>query len=86
MTDQTTEITLDQLTTGDQAKVVRISGERRMRRRLLDMGLITGETVAIKAVAPLGDPLELIVKGYQLSLRKQDARQIIVEVSRATTS
>lgn len=73
------EATLDQLARGQRATIVRIAGERTLRRRLLDMGLVTGETVTLTAVAPLGDPLELTVKGYRLSLRKAEARQIVVE-------
>jgi ferrous iron transport protein A len=73
------EITLDQLARGQRAIVVRIGGERNLRRRLLDMGLVTGETVTLRAVAPLGDPLELTLKGYQLSLRKAEARVVVVE-------
>lgn len=71
--------TLDQLARGQRAVIVRIGGERALRRRLLDMGLVTGETVTLTAVAPLGDPLELTVKGYRLSLRKEEARLIVVE-------
>ncbi len=74
------ETTLDQLARGAQAVIVRVGGERALRRRLLDMGLVIGETVTLRAVAPLGDPLELLVKGYRLSLRKAEARQIVVEV------
>ena len=72
-------ITLDNLQIGDEAILVRIGGQKRTRRRLLDMGMVPGEVVKMKSVAPLGDPLELVVKGYQLSLRKQDAHQILVE-------
>jgi ferrous iron transport protein A len=77
----TAEATLDQLARGQRATIVRIAGERALRRRLLDMGLVTGETVTLTAIAPLGDPLELMVKGYRLSLRKAEARQIVVEPS-----
>jgi Fe2+ transport system protein FeoA len=80
MTTVQTEQTLDQLPRGAQGRIVRMSGERAVRRRLLDMGLAPGEIVPLKAVAPLGDPIELLVKGYQLSLRKREARQIVVEV------
>ncbi len=83
MIPQVAQTTLDQLPIGGQGIVVRIGGEKATKRRLLDMGLVTGETVTIKAVAPLGDPLELLVKGYQLSLRKDEARQIVVEVGHA---
>jgi ferrous iron transport protein A len=80
MTTVQTEQTLDQLPRGAQGRIVQMSGERAVRRRLLDMGLAPGEIVTLKAVAPLGDPIELLVKGYQLSLRKREARQIVVEV------
>jgi DtxR family Mn-dependent transcriptional regulator len=83
MSTQVSQTTLDQLPIGGQGVVVRIGGEKATRRRLLDMGLVTGETVTIKAVAPLGDPLELLIKGYQLSVRKDEARQIVVEVGHA---
>ncbi len=75
------EQTLDQLARGSRGVIVRVGGERALRRRLLDMGLVTGETVTLVAVAPLGDPLELLVKGYRLSLRKHEARQVLVEVA-----
>lgn len=76
----TRQLTLDHLPVGERARLVRVGGEKKTRRRLLDMGVIPGETVTVKAVAPLGDPLELVVKGYQLSLRKAEAHQIVVEV------
>jgi ferrous iron transport protein A len=71
--------TLAQLACGERAVVVRIVGERALRRRLLAMGLVTGEIVTLRSVAPLGDPLELSVKGYRLSLRSEEARLVIVE-------
>jgi ferrous iron transport protein A len=73
-------VTLQQLAVGQQATIVRIGGEKATRRRLLDMGLVTGETVTVARVAPLGDPIEVLIKGYHLSLRKQEAGQITVEV------
>ncbi|RRR65508.1 MAG: ferrous iron transport protein A [Candidatus Viridilinea halotolerans] len=79
MSNEKIETTLDQIGRGQRAVVVRITGERTLRRRLLDMGLVTGETVLLRAVAPLGDPLELTLKGYQLSLRKAEARLVVVE-------
>lgn len=72
-------VTLDQLARGCSAIIVRVGGDRALRRRLLDMGLIHGETVTLTGLAPLGDPLELTIKGYHLSLRKSDARCIQVE-------
>lgn len=72
-------LTLDQLARGQRAVVVQIAGERALRRRLLDMGLVTGETLTLTAIAPLGDPVEITVKGYRLSLRKEEARLVVVE-------
>lgn len=72
--------TLQQLAVGQQATILRVGGEKATRRRLLDMGLVTGETVTVERVAPMGDPIEVLIKGYHLSLRKQDASQITVEV------
>ncbi len=73
------EMTLDQLVRDQRAVVVRINGERALRRRLLDMGLVPGEQVTLTAIAPLGDPIELTLKGYRLSLRKAEARLVVVE-------
>ncbi len=81
MSQRTNQISLDRLPVGQQATIVRVGGERATRRRLLDMGMVTGETVTMKAVAPLGDPVELLVKGYSLSLRKYEANDITVEVA-----
>lgn len=79
MSTEATPLTLDQLKRGQRATVMRIDCEKTLRRRLLDMGLVTGETVTLTGVAPLGDPLELSLKGYKLSLRKAEARLITVE-------
>jgi ferrous iron transport protein A len=81
MSQRTNQISLDRLPVGQQATIVRVGGEKTTRRRLLDMGMVTGETVTMKAVAPLGDPVELLVKGYSLSLRKYEANDITVEVA-----
>ncbi|MCS6841951.1 MAG: ferrous iron transport protein A [Roseiflexus sp.] len=83
MSDGTT-VTLDQLACGRSAIIVHVGGDRALRRRLLDMGLVRGETLTLTGLAPLGDPLELTVKGYRLSLRKSDARCIQVEPVDAT--
>jgi len=74
------EISLDQLPVGSQATIVRVGGEKTTKRRLLDMGLLPGEKITVKATAPLGDPLEMIIKGYHLSLRKHEAREITVQM------
>lgn len=71
---------LEQLAVGQQAIIRRVGGEKATRRRLLDMGLVSGEIVSIRRVAPMGDPIEILVKGYHLSLRKHEARQIQVEM------
>ena len=76
----TSTVTLDRLARGQRAVIVRVGGDRVLRRRLLDMGLVHGETVTLTGTAPLGDPLELTVKGYHLSLRKSDAHCIQVEL------
>ncbi|NJK82207.1 MAG: ferrous iron transport protein A [Chloroflexaceae bacterium] len=71
---------LSSLTVGQRATVLRVGGDKAVRRRLLDMGLITGETVTVERIAPMGDPIEVLIKGYHLSLRKREASQISVEV------
>ena len=67
---------------GERGKVVRVGGKGDIRRRLLDMGLVSGTGVAVERVAPLGDPIEVRLKGYNLSLRKEEAASVEVEVSR----
>lgn len=64
---------------GETVRVVRIHGEGAVKRRIMDMGLTRGVEVYIRKVAPLGDPIEVTVRGYELSLRKADAEQIEVE-------
>lgn len=71
---------LDTLPIGQEAVITAVGGQGALRCRLLDMGLIPKTAVRIEKVAPLGDPLELLVRGYSLSLRKEDARNIEVEV------
>lgn len=83
MPDETT-VTLDQLPRGRSAIIVQVGGDRALRRRLLDMGFVHGETVTLTGLAPLGDPLELTIKGYHLSLRRSDAHCIQVEPIDAT--
>ena len=74
-------LTLDKLPLGQEAVITAVGGEGALRCRLLDMGLIPKTRVRVEKVAPLGDPLELRVRGYSLSLRKEDARKIEVEVA-----
>ena len=71
--------TLRQANVGDTVKVVKLHGEGALRRRIMDMGLTKGMEVHIRKVAPLGDPIEVTVRGYELSIRKADAEMIEVE-------
>ena len=73
-------MTLDTLPIGQTAVITAVGGEGALRCRLLDMGLIPKTTVRVEKIAPLGDPIELRVRDYALSLRKEDARNIQVEV------
>ena len=63
---------------GDTVKVVRLHGEGAVKRRIMDMGITRGTEIYVRKVAPLGDPIELTVRGYELSLRKADAEMIEV--------
>ncbi len=74
------EKTLNELKVGDKAKIVKLEGAGDVKRRLLDMGVVKGTTVEIERIAPLGDPIEIKIKGYNLSLRKEEASKIIVKV------
>ena len=76
-------MTLDKLPLGQEAVITAVGGEGALRCRLLDMGLIPKTKVRMEKIAPLGDPLELRVRGYSLSLRKEDAGKIEVEVAGA---
>ena len=71
--------TLKEAKVGDTVTVVRLQGEGAVRRRIMDMGITRGVSVSIRKVAPLGDPIEVTVRGYELSLRKADAEMIEVE-------
>ena len=71
--------TLRQAKIGDLVKVVKLHGEGAVKRRLMDMGITKGVEVLIRKVAPLGDPVEVNVRGYELSLRKADAEMIEIE-------
>lgn len=71
--------TLKQAKVGDTVKVVKLHGEGAVKRRIMDMGLTKGVEVHIRKVAPLGDPIEVTVRGYELSLRKADAEMIETE-------
>ena len=71
--------TLRQVNIGETVKVVKLHGEGAVKRRIMDMGLTKGVEVYVRKVAPLGDPIEVTVRGYELSLRKADAGMIEVE-------
>lgn len=71
--------TLRQVKVGETARVVKLHGEGVVKRRIMDMGITKGVEIYVRKVAPLGDPLELTVRGYELSLRKADAQNIEVE-------
>lgn len=71
--------TLNQVKVGETVKVVKISGEGAVKRRIMDMGITKGVEVYVRKVAPLGDPFEINLRGYELSLRKADAEMIEVE-------
>jgi ferrous iron transport protein A len=70
--------TLRDVAIGETAKVIKLHGEGAVKRRIMDMGITKGVEVYVRKVAPLGDPLELTVRGYELSLRKDDAEMIEV--------
>ena len=71
--------TLRDAKVGDKVSVVRLHGEGAVKRRIMDMGLTKGVEVNVRKVAPLGDPIEVTVRGYELSLRKADAEMIETE-------
>ncbi len=72
-------MTLDELRVGESAVITVVGGEGDLRCRLLDMGLIPHTTVKMIKVAPMGDPMEITIRGYELTLRMEDARKITVE-------
>ncbi len=71
--------TLKQVKVGQTVKVVKLHGEGAVKRRIMDMGITKGVEIYVRKVAPLGDPVEVTVRGYELSLRKNDADMIEVE-------
>lgn len=72
------ELTLNQVKIGRSVTVTKVTGNGPLRQRILDMGLTKGATVKVRKMAPLGDPLEITVRGYELSLRKAEAACIYV--------
>ncbi len=71
--------TLKEVACGQTVKVTKLTGDGPVKRRIMDMGITKGVEIFVRKVAPLGDPLEVTVRGYELSLRKADAEMIIVE-------
>lgn len=71
--------TLKDIKIGKKVRVVKLHGEGAVKRRIMDMGLTKGVEIYVRKVAPLGDPIELNLRGYELSLRKEDAEMIEVE-------
>ncbi len=71
--------TLKDVKVGECVTVLRLDGQGAVRRRIMDMGITKGTKIQVKKLAPLGDPMELSLRGYALSLRKDDARMVIVD-------
>ena len=85
MTDQKTEkegivlATLKEARCGQTVTVTRLGGEGALRRRIMDMGITKGTQIYVRKVAPLGDPVEVTVRGYELTIRRSDAENILVD-------
>ncbi|MBW9211987.1 MULTISPECIES: ferrous iron transport protein A [Terrabacteria group] len=73
-------MTLKEVAVGEKVVIKKLHGQGAVRRRIMDMGITKGTAVTVRKVAPLGDPIELTVRGYELSIRKKDAEMIEVEV------
>lgn len=71
--------TLKDMRPGESAKIVEINAQGALKRRLMDMGLTRGSLVTFRKAAPLGDPIELTIRGYELSIRKNEAEYVVVE-------
>ena len=72
---------LNEFIVGETGKIVKITATGKIKRRLFDMGITPGAVVSLKKVAPLGDPLEVNLRGYELTLRKDEAENVIMEVN-----
>ncbi len=73
------QIVLSELAIKGDCKVIRITGDKAIKKRLLEMGFVRGTKIYVEKVAPLGDPMELVLKGYHLSLRRDEAKDVFVE-------
>lgn len=80
------QVTLEKVLVGTSGVITKISGEGRIRRRLFDMGLTPGAEVYLRKKAPLGDPLEITLRGYELSLRKDEAQYVELNVTIVPTT
>ncbi|MFT8315178.1 MAG: ferrous iron transport protein A [Clostridium sp.] len=74
------QIGLDKAEVNSKVKVIQVDPQSRIRRRIMDMGIVKGTEILVSGKAPMGDPIELLVRGYNLSLRKSEAKDITVEV------
>ena len=72
-------MSIDDLKIGQQGTILAVGGEGTLRLRFLDMGLIPGTRVRLQKVAPMGDPIQILVRGYELTLRREDARKITLQ-------
>ena len=72
--------TLNEMTPGKKGRILKIAGKGMIKKRIVDMGMVPGAVVEVERYAPLGDPIEIKVKGYHLSLRKEDASLIMIEL------
>ena len=72
-------LTLDAIKPGKKARIVAISGDRDIKKRITEMGVTRGAVVEVERVAPLGDPMDVKIRGYRLSLRKEEASMVVVE-------
>ncbi|NLZ36306.1 MAG: ferrous iron transport protein A [Clostridiales bacterium] len=72
-------MTLREVPVGETVKVTKVTGDGSLKRRLMDMGITKGATIFVRKVAPLGDPVEITVRGYELTVRREDAQMVEVE-------
>lgn len=73
---------LNEFNIGEEGKVLKVFAEGKIKRRLFDMGVTPGASIKLKKVAPLGDPVEVSIRGYELSLRKDEAKCVLMEVEK----
>jgi len=76
------EKTLKEFVPGEKGKVIKIDADCKIRRRLFDMGVTPGTLILMKKIAPFGDPIEVMLRGYELSLRKEEANKILMEIEK----